>query len=71
MFRMTVEDFFDPQPRGRRDRPRGKRRTAGRRHRGDNIGVLFKGIEKGQFERGSVITAAGEFPAIEEMGFVV
>ena len=38
---------------------------------GDNIGVLFKGIEKGQFDRGSVLTAAGEFPPIEEMGFVV
>jgi translation elongation factor EF-Tu-like GTPase len=38
---------------------------------GDNIGVSFKGIEKGQFDRGSVLTAAGEFPPIEEMGFVV
>jgi translation elongation factor EF-Tu-like GTPase len=38
---------------------------------GDNIGVLFKGIEKGQLDRGSVLTAAGEFPPIEETGFVV
>jgi translation elongation factor EF-Tu-like GTPase len=38
---------------------------------GDNIGVLFKGIEKGQLDRGSVLTAAGEFPSIEQTGFVV
>jgi elongation factor Tu len=38
---------------------------------GDNIGVLFKSIEKGQLDRGSVLTAAGEFPPIEETGFVV
>jgi translation elongation factor EF-Tu-like GTPase len=38
---------------------------------GDNIGVSFKGIKKGQFDRGSILTAAGEFPPIEEMGFVV
>ena len=38
---------------------------------GDNIGVLFKDIEKGQLDRGSVLTAAGEFPPIEQTGFVV
>ena len=38
---------------------------------GDNIGVLFKGIEKSQLDRGSVLTAAGEFPPIEQTGFVV
>jgi translation elongation factor EF-Tu-like GTPase len=38
---------------------------------GDNIGVLFKGIEKNQLDRGSVLTAAGEFPPIEQTGFVV
>jgi len=38
---------------------------------GENIGVLFKGIEKSQLNRGSVLTAAGEFPPIEETGFVV
>jgi translation elongation factor EF-Tu-like GTPase len=38
---------------------------------GDNIGVLFKGIEKSQLSRGSVLTAAGEFPPIEETGFIV
>jgi translation elongation factor EF-Tu-like GTPase len=37
----------------------------------DNIGVLFKGVEKGQLDRGSVLTAAGEIPPIEETGFVV
>jgi translation elongation factor EF-Tu-like GTPase len=38
---------------------------------GDNIGVLFKDIEKSQLNRGSVLTAAGEFPPIEQTGFVV
>lgn len=26
---------------------------------GDNIGVLFRGVEKNQLDRGSVLTAAG------------
>jgi translation elongation factor EF-Tu-like GTPase len=38
---------------------------------GDNIGVLFKGVDKGHLDRGSVLTAAGEFPPIEQTGFVV
>jgi len=38
---------------------------------GDNIGVLFKGLEKSQINPGAVITAAGEFPSIEHSGFVV
>jgi translation elongation factor EF-Tu-like GTPase len=38
---------------------------------GDNIGVLFKGVEKSQLDRGSVLTAAGEFPPIEDTGFIV
>jgi len=38
---------------------------------GDNIGVLFSDVEKGQVDRGSVLTAAGEFPPIEQTGFVV
>jgi translation elongation factor EF-Tu-like GTPase len=38
---------------------------------GDNIGVLFKGIEKSQLDRGSVLTAAGEAPPIEETPFIV
>ena len=38
---------------------------------GDNIGVLFKDVEKRQLNRGSVLTAAGEFPPIEQTGFIV
>jgi translation elongation factor EF-Tu-like GTPase len=38
---------------------------------GDNIGVLFKGIEKSQLDRGSVLTAAGEFPRIEDTTVIV
>jgi translation elongation factor EF-Tu-like GTPase len=38
---------------------------------GDNIGVPFRGIEKSQLDRGSVLTAAGEFPPIEQTGFVI
>ena len=38
---------------------------------GDNIGVLFRDVEKSQLDRGSVLTAAGEFPPIEQTGFVV
>ncbi len=38
---------------------------------GDNIGVLFKDVEKSQLNRGSVLTAAGEFPPIEQTGFIV
>ena len=37
---------------------------------GDNIGVLFRGIEKSQLDRGSVLTAAGD-PPIEQTGFVI
>jgi hypothetical protein len=33
--------------------------------------VLFKGVEKGQLNRGSVLSAAGEFPPIEQSRFVV
>jgi elongation factor Tu len=38
---------------------------------GDNIGVLFKGLQKNQINPGAVITAAGEFPSIEQSGFIV
>jgi elongation factor Tu len=31
---------------------------------GDNIGVLFKKLEKSQLDRGSVLTASGESPFI-------
>jgi translation elongation factor EF-Tu-like GTPase len=47
-----------------------------RKHRneanaGDNIGVLFKDLEKNQINPGGVITAAGEIPPIEQSGFIV
>jgi translation elongation factor EF-Tu-like GTPase len=67
MFRMTVEDVFLIRNRGVvvfcKSIDEGKA--------GDNIAVLFKGIEKSQLDRGSVLTAAGEFPPIEDTGFVV
>ena len=47
------------------------RKSIDQANAGDNIGVLFKGIEKSQLDRGSVLTASGEFPPIEETGFVV
>jgi elongation factor Tu len=37
---------------------------------GDNIGLLFRSLEKSQIPKGSVITAAGEFPSIEESPFI-
>lgn len=38
---------------------------------GDNIGILFRDIEKSQIPQGAVITATGEFPSIEESPFIV
>jgi translation elongation factor EF-Tu-like GTPase len=38
---------------------------------GDNIGVLFKGIEKSQIDRGAVLTSSGEAPPIESTNVVV
>jgi translation elongation factor EF-Tu-like GTPase len=38
---------------------------------GDNIGLLLRDIEKSQIPQGAVITAAGEFPSIEESPFIV
>ncbi len=74
MFRMTVEDVFVIRNRGvvATGRVEG-RHAAGRRHRADqrHPRVLFKKIEKSQVDRGSVLTAAGEFRPIEEMSFVV
>jgi elongation factor Tu len=69
MFRMTVEDVF--AIRNRVDGIEVFRKSIDEANAGDNIGVLFKGVEKGQLDRGSVLTAAGEFPPIEETGFVV
>jgi elongation factor Tu len=68
MFRMTVEDVFAIRNRGIVATGRVE---GGTLRVGDNIGVLFKRVEKGKLDRGSVLTAAGEFPPIEETGFVV
>ena len=38
---------------------------------GDNIGVLFTGIEKNRLDRGSVLTAAGELPPIQDTTVIV
>jgi elongation factor Tu len=47
------------------------RRSIDEANAGANIGVLFKRVDKSQLDRGSVLTAAGEFPPIEGSGFVV
>jgi len=38
---------------------------------GDNIGVLFKGIDKSQIGRGVVLTASREAPPIESTHVIV
>jgi translation elongation factor EF-Tu-like GTPase len=38
---------------------------------GENIGVLLKGIEKGQINPGDVITSSGEAPPIESTNVIV
>jgi translation elongation factor EF-Tu-like GTPase len=38
---------------------------------GDNIGVLFKGIDKSQIGRGAVLTSSGEAPPIESTNVIV
>jgi translation elongation factor EF-Tu-like GTPase len=38
---------------------------------GDNIGLLFKSLEKSQVPQGAIITAAGAYPPIEETPFIV
>jgi translation elongation factor EF-Tu-like GTPase len=38
---------------------------------GDNVGVLFKGVQKEEFKRGDVLTSSGEVPPLESMNFVV
>jgi translation elongation factor EF-Tu-like GTPase len=38
---------------------------------GDNIGVLFKGIDKSRLGRGAVLTASGEAPPIEGTNVIV
>jgi translation elongation factor EF-Tu-like GTPase len=38
---------------------------------GENIGVLFKSIDKSQIDRGAVLTSSGEAPPIEGTNIVV
>jgi translation elongation factor EF-Tu-like GTPase len=38
---------------------------------GDNIGVLFRGVEKSQLDRGSVLTAPGGASEPESTAFIV
>ena len=38
---------------------------------GDNIGVLFKSIDKSQIDRGAVLTSYGEATPIESTNFIV
>jgi translation elongation factor EF-Tu-like GTPase len=47
------------------------RKARDKANAGDNIGVLFKGIDKSQINRGSVLTSTGEFPPIEETTVIV
>nr|WP_090344525.1 EF-Tu/IF-2/RF-3 family GTPase [Mycolicibacterium malmesburyense]CRL76100.1 iron-regulated elongation factor Tu Tuf-like protein [Mycolicibacterium malmesburyense] len=41
------------------------RKTRDEATAGDNVGVLFKGVERSQINRGDVLTASGEAPPIE------
>jgi translation elongation factor EF-Tu-like GTPase len=47
------------------------RKSIGEATAGDNIGVLFTGIEKNPLDRGSVLTAAGELPPIQDTTVIV
>jgi translation elongation factor EF-Tu-like GTPase len=47
------------------------RKSIGEATAGDNIGVLFTGIEKNRLDRGSVLTAAGELPPIQDTTVIV
>jgi translation elongation factor EF-Tu-like GTPase len=38
---------------------------------GDNIGVLFKDVDKSQIDRGAILTASGEAPPIESTNVIV
>jgi elongation factor Tu len=38
---------------------------------GENIGVLFRGLKKDQFNRGDVLTSSGEAPPIESTTVIV
>ena len=47
------------------------RKSVDEANAGDNIGVLFKGIDKSQIDRGAVLTAYGEAPPIESTNVIV
>ena len=55
MFRMTVEDVFAIRNRGTVATGRVE---SGALRVGDNIGVLFKDVEKSQLNRGSELTSS-------------
>ena len=38
---------------------------------GENVGVLIKSIDKGQIDRGDVLTSSGEAPPIESTTVIV
>ena len=38
---------------------------------GENIGVLLKGVDKSQINRGDVITSSGEAPPVEGTGVIL
>lgn len=38
---------------------------------GENVGVLFKSVEKSQVNRGDIITSSGEAPPIESTTVIV
>jgi translation elongation factor EF-Tu-like GTPase len=47
------------------------RKSIDQANAGDNIGVLFKSIDKSQIDRGAVLTSSGEAPPIESTNVIV
>jgi translation elongation factor EF-Tu-like GTPase len=47
------------------------RKSIDQANAGDNVGVLFKGIDKSQIDRGAVLTSSGEAPPIEGTNVIV
>ena len=47
------------------------RKSVDEANAGDNIGVLFKGIDKSQIDRGAVLTSYGEASPIESTNVIV
>ena len=47
------------------------RKSIDQANAGDNIGVLFKGIDKSQIDRGAVLTSSGEGPPIDSTTVIV